>query len=51
MTTGTRTQVAETFARLLDAYAAYFQAVRRAYERIGFFDWSSANGTAAATLA
>jgi uncharacterized membrane protein YccC len=28
-----RTQVAETFARLLDAYAAYFQAVRRAYER------------------
>jgi uncharacterized membrane protein YccC len=28
-----RTQVAEMFARLLDAYAAYFQAVRRAYER------------------
>jgi len=28
-----RTQIAETFARLLDAYAAYFQAVRRAYEQ------------------
>ena len=28
-----RTQVGETFARLLDAYAAYFQAVRRTYER------------------
>ena len=28
-----RTQVAEIFAQLLDAYSAYFQAVRRAYEQ------------------